>query len=160
MTMSAQTNSGRPSQARRSYYKQATSPRAWLPWYSRSKEEEKRQCTRRSLRCEIALTDEQMDEGGEVQSIPGECMNFSEGGLYAIVPIGFGVAIGQFYNFHLKIGECGPEPGLRHVVRQPGVITRTELLLGEDGKPDRVGIAVRFRGYRSGTVPMPRLYSV
>jgi hypothetical protein len=159
MTMSARANGGRSGQGRNLYHQQVTS-RFYLPWSFRTREEEKRQCARRSLRCELALVNAQTNDEGAPHSIPGECMNFSEGGLYAIVPIGFGVAMGQRYTFQLKIGECGPEPGSSHIVQQQGEITRTELLLGEGGSPDRVGIAVKFRGHRIGTVPMPRLFPV
>ena len=157
MAMSTQTNGGSSGPIGRSCYWQVAPPCGRVSWYSRSKDEEKRQCTRRSLRCEIVLVNDQMEDEGKARFILGECMNFSEGGLYGIVPIGFGVAIGQRYTFQLKIGECGPEPGLRNVVRQPGQIARTELLLGENGQPDRVGVAVKLTGHRSGTVPMPRL---
>lgn len=92
---------------------------------------------------------------GKPIGIPAECSNISQGGLYGVVPIGYGVAIGQRYKFQLTIGERGPEPGSRQVVSQQGEVVRAELLLGEDGYGDRVGIGVRLFGPRTGLVPMP-----
>jgi len=88
-------------------------------------------------------------------AIPAECTNIGNGGLYATVPIGYGVAIGQRYTFQLTIGERGPEPGSRQLVSQQGEIVRVELMLGEDGYADRIGIGVRLTGPRAGLIPMP-----
>jgi hypothetical protein len=86
--------------------------------------------------------------------IRAECRNVSQNGLYAEVPIGFGVAKGQQYVFHLDFGENGPSPGGEHVV-QPGTVVRTELLIAENGEEDRVGIGVRLHGHRVGVMPLP-----
>jgi len=122
-----------------------------------ARESEKRRLPRRSLQCELTMVNSigVGGDGGKPAAIPAECSNISQGGLYAVVPIGYGVAIGQRYRFELTVGERGPEPGSRQVVSQQGEIVRAELLLGEDGYGDRVGIGVRLHGPRTGLVPMP-----
>lgn len=136
--------------------RRSESPNYWIGrWRIRLRDEEKRQCLRRSLRCALLLNRNAAEGKGEPAAIPAECLNISSSGLYGIVPIGYGVAIGQRYTFRLTIGERGPEPGSRQVVSQQGEIVRAELLLGEDGYGDRVGIGVRLFGPRSGLVPMP-----
>lgn len=118
------------------------------------REQERRFHPRRPLSCAATL----VDHGNESSSlIPAECANIGHGGLYASVPIGHGVAIGKRYTFELQIGETGPEPGSRHTVSQRGEIVRAELMLGEGGYADRVGVGVRFCGPRSGDVPLPSL---
>ena len=89
------------------------------------------------------------------QAIEAECINIGDGGLFAILPINVPVAIGQRYTFRLNIGERGPEPGSRQRVSQQGEIIRLELLLGQTGYADRIGIGVRLFGPRCGIVPMP-----
>jgi len=149
---STQFSAGYPSPALHS----STSPKYWIGrWQVPLRNEEKRQCPRRTLRCSLALSDNAIDGKGEPRTVPAECLNISTSGLYGIVPIGYGVAIGQRYTFRLTIGERGPEPGSRQVVSQQGEIVRAELLLGEDGYGDRVGIGVRLFGPRTGLVPMP-----
>ena len=124
-------------------------------WLSVICEGEKRQCQRRPLRCMMVLIDTSKDQKDEPSAVPAECFNICEGGLYAIVPIGYGVAMGQHYTFSLSIGERGPEPGTRQVVYQHGKIVRTELLLGETGSGDRIGIGVQLYGHRTGCISMP-----
>jgi len=124
-------------------------------WQISMREEEKRQCQRRPLRCKMVLINRAADDSEEPIQIPADCLNFSDGGLYGIVPIGYGVAMGQKFTFKLTIGERGPEPGSQQIVYQHGKIVRTELLLGENGQSDRVGIGVYLYGHRTGCVPMP-----
>ncbi|MHC4445440.1 MAG: hypothetical protein ACYTF1_01060 [Planctomycetota bacterium] len=124
-------------------------------WPTATTEEEKRQYLRRPLRCKMVLIDNAQEEKNHPTTVPAECYNICDGGLYAIVTIGYGVAMGQHYNFRINIGERGPEPGTQQVVFQHGKIVRTELLLGESGKGDRIGIGVQLYGHRSGCVPMP-----
>jgi len=126
-----------------------------MRWQRATRDTERRQGPRRTLRCALRLTDNNLGQHSDPAVIPAECSNISNGGLYGIVPIGYGVAIGQRYTFQLTIGERGPEPGIRQIVSQQGEIVRAELLLGEDGYGDRVGIGVRLFGPRSGLVPMP-----
>lgn len=114
--------------------------------------EGKRQCPRRSLHCDICMVEPGVEN---TTMIRGECLNISDDGLYAIVPIDFNIAAGQRYWFELCIGELGPEPGDCQAVRQQGVITRTELVLDDD--QDRMGIGVHLIGQRSGIVPMPMM---
>ncbi len=113
---------------------------------------EKRQCPRRSLHCSVQMiplaTDQQPHPA---DAITAECWNISEGGLYATVPIGYGMAVGQRYVFRLRTRELGPD-GQQVVLRQ-GVVLRTELQLSSDG--DQVGVGVRFCGHRSGVLVTP-----
>lgn len=124
-------------------------------WAPPPREQEKRQCRRRSLRCKVVLIDGGTEDKDNPVVIPAECLNVGDGGLYAMVRMGYGVAIGKRYTFRLTIGERGPEPDSGQVVSQRGEVVRAELLLGEDGYADRVGIGVRLFGPRSGLVPMP-----
>ena len=120
-----------------------------------SPDEEKRQCRRRGLRCKMALIDNFGGPDAQPQSIPGECYNIGATGLYGIIPIGFGVGIGQRYTFQLTVGEPGPEPGSFQIVTQQGLVVRTELLMSPNGQTDRMGIGVQLVGQRSGLIPMP-----
>lgn len=123
-------------------------------WRASLARDDRRQIGRRSLHCKLLLIDDVADQRPDPQVIPAECLNVSDGGLYGVVPIGFGVAKGQRYTFRLLTNERGPEPGSQ-VVSQQGVIIRTELLVGADGTGDRVGVGVRLCGQRRGMVPMP-----
>jgi hypothetical protein len=116
--------------------------------------EEHRQVRRRPLRCGMSLV-ASGSPSPDSPAIRGECMNVSEGGLYGTVPTGCGVSVGQRYTFHLTVHECGPEPGDTQTVSQQGIIVRTELLLDPEGTGDRVGLAVRLVGRRTGVIPMP-----
>ena len=120
-----------------------------------SPDEEKRQCRRRGLRCGMTLIDETNGPDAQPNTIPGECYNVSDMGLYGILPIGFGLSTGQRYTFQLKVGEPGPEAGGAQIVTQQGTVVRTELLISPDGKTDRVGIGVQLYGSRCGLIPMP-----
>lgn len=127
-----------------------------MHWVRSSPDEEKRQCNRRGLRCKMTLIDNAPAEDIQVHPIPAECMNISDNGLYGIVPIGYGVAMGQRYTFQLEIAERGPESGAdEQVVSQQGTIVRAELLINPDGEGNRVGIGVKLLGRRTGIVPMP-----
>lgn len=124
-------------------------------WQMPTRESEKRQAPRRSLSCSLSLIGGPRGSRAAPVTVPADCCNISSGGLYAIVTIGYGVAIGQRYTFQLTVGERGPEPGTRQIVSQQGEVMRAELLLGEDGYGDRIGIGVRLFGPRAGMVPMP-----
>ncbi len=132
-----------------------TSSTVVIRWQRATTGTEKRQWPRRSLRCALVLNSSVVEPQAKLVTVPAECSDISNGGLCAIVPLGYGVAIGQRYTFQLTIGERGPEPGSLQTVSQQGEIVRAELLLGEDGYADRVGIGVRLFGPRSGLVPMP-----
>jgi len=122
-------------------------------WRPVAREKEAREYPRRALRCRVTLFDSTATkEAGAV--IPAECSNFSNGGLYAVVPMGYGVAIGRRYTFELAIDEPGPEPDHRQVFSRQGEITRAELLFGKNGYADHVGIGVRLFGPCSGLVPV------
>ena len=124
-------------------------------WSTAMLEKEKRQYQRRPLRCKLVLLDIAKPEQDDAVTIPADCYSICEGGLYGIVSLGYGVAMGQHYTFRLTIGERGPEPGSRQIVFQHGKIVRTELLLGESGDGDRIGIGVQLYGHRTGCIPMP-----
>ena len=114
--------------------------------------EEKRQCPRRSLHCRASLVNEAGTKD-DVIIISAECTNVSSNGLFAILPMGYGLAIGQRRTFRLAVRECGPETGSENIVSQDGEIVRVELLLGEDGHSDQIGIGVRLFGPRAGLLP-------
>ena len=120
-----------------------------------SPDEEKRQCRRRGLRCKLALIDDSGGPDTQPRMIPGDCFNVSDTGLYGIVPIGYGVTLGQRYTFQLTVGERGPDSGSHQLVTQQGSIVRSELLVGPAGQTDRMGIGVQLVGQRSGVIPMP-----
>lgn len=126
-------------------------------WQTVARDVEKRGGVRRTLRCRMQLIDTGGQHHPDPKGIPAECLNVSTGGLYGIVPIGYGVAIGQRFTFRLAVGERGPEPGAGQIVSQQGEVVRAELLLGEDGYGDRVGIGVKLFGPRSGHIPMPAM---
>lgn len=117
--------------------------------------DERRQCYRRELCCDLQLIDNVMSDPMTARIVPGRCLDVSDAGLYATVPLGHGVTIGQRYTFRIMVPERGPEPGATQVVSQQGVIVRTELLVGCEGIEDRLGVGVRLTGHRSGVVPMP-----
>ena len=112
-----------------------------------------RQCARRALRCHVLMIDLAEEGKDGPLTIPGECLDISDSGLYAIVPIGYGVVVGQQFTFQLTISERGPEPGACQVVSQRGRVIRTDLLMSSDGH--RLGVGVRLVGPRSGVVAMP-----
>jgi hypothetical protein len=122
-------------------------------WDLATRDREKRQGRRRSLRCQVRLTDE--TSGGNGTHIIADCLNIGDHGLFAILPEGVEAAIGQRYTFRLAIGERGPEPGCHQYVSQSGEVRRVELLLNEMGTGIRIGIGVRLLGPRSGSLPMP-----
>ena len=103
----------------------------------------------------MSLIDHSPGEDVQAHPVPADCLNVSDSGLYGVVSIGYGVAMGQRYTFQLAIPERGPEPGSRQVVSQQGVIVRTELLINPKGEGDRVGIGVQLIGQRAGVIPMP-----
>jgi hypothetical protein len=124
-------------------------------WEVATRDREKRQGRRRSLHCPVLLTGD--EDGRKEKQIQAQCINIGDSGLFAVVPASANVAIGQRYTFRLDIGERGPEPGCHQSVAQQGEIIRLELLLGEDGYADRIGVAVRLCGPRCGIVPMPAM---
>ncbi len=169
MAVSAQTHkskgSARVTQSRSSAIPSVPIPSAARPgagnplglrWPVTTRDIEGRQCARRSLHGEFRLVDDVAEEKESPQIIPGECLNISDGGLYGTVPLGYGVAIGQCFTVRLEIDERGPEPGSLQNISQKGRILRAELMIGEDGYADRVGIAIQLYGHREGVIPMPQ----
>ncbi|MBI4581510.1 MAG: hypothetical protein HY718_17550 [Planctomycetes bacterium] len=114
-----------------------------------------RQSQRRALHCNMLLIEPGGLETDGSGVVPGECLNVGDGGLYGTVPLCYGVGLGQHYTVRLMVDERGPEPGAMQVVSQQGKIVRTELLMGRDRGEDRLGIAVKLYGHRSGVLPMP-----
>jgi len=126
-----------------------------MHWVRSSPDEEKRQCNRRGLRCKMTLINNSPGDDVQAHLVPGDCLNVSDSGLFGVVPIGFGVAMGQRYTFQLSIPERGPEPGAEQVISQQGTIVRAELLINPNGEGNRVGIGVQLIGQRTGVIPMP-----
>jgi|GEM_PF-1953244 len=114
-----------------------------------------RQTVRRPLRCKLVLVNDVMSAPVHAGVIPGECLNVSDGGLYAVVPLGCGVRVGHRYTCRLFIPERGPEPGPVQTVSQQGMVLRTELLAGGGRDEDRLGVAIKLIGHRSGVMPLP-----
>ena len=107
-------------------------------------EEEKRSCRRWGCGYSAALIKKSENDLDTV--IPAKCVNISNDGLYAIVPMGYGVAIRQRYTFQLTLRERCSENISDKFVCQEGEIARAELLFGDDGFADHIGIGVRFFG--------------
>ncbi|MHC4442696.1 MAG: hypothetical protein ACYTF1_19700 [Planctomycetota bacterium] len=123
-------------------------------WKHTTDDSVKRVCERHSYKHEVLMLNGTSNNDAP-KPIPAECTNISDSGLYAIVPFGYGVALKQRYNFQLTINRPGPEQGPRDLISQRGEIMRVELLFGEDGYADHVGIGVRLFGPRTGTLPIP-----
>jgi hypothetical protein len=68
--------------------------------------------------------------------------NISRGGMYAAVPIGYGLAVGQCYEVRLRAqtDDIGPAPGA--IVEGRAAVVWTELRL--DGGDDRLGVGLQF----------------
>jgi hypothetical protein len=123
-------------------------------WIHTIDDSEKRLSERHSYNNKVFMLNGTSDDGTP-KPIPAECTNISDSGLYAIVPFGYGVALKQHYYFQLTINKPGPEQGSWNLVSQRGEIMRVELLFGEDGHADHIGIGVRLFGPRTGTLPIP-----
>lgn len=108
-------------------------------WATGVTHEENRQCPRHSIQQELLITDPDWWETENQLPIHGECLNVSEEGLYALVPGGYRLAVGQRYQFQLR-----PRTGSEKQVSQLGTIVRTEIVLGHG--QDRLGIGVRLAG--------------
>ena len=70
--------------------------------------------------------------------------NISDGGLRLTVPVGFGLAVGQRHEVQLcqpdTEGESCNLVGEGHYA----TVVRTEIMLGGEGKEDRVGVSLCF----------------
>ena len=106
-------------------------------WSTGQTPEESRISPRRTLQCAVIMTDTAWYEAENPLPVRGECLNVSDHGLYAVVPNGFGLAIGQQYLLQL----LSPDPETDSEPRL-GTIVRTERLL-RDGA-DHLGIGIRF----------------
>ena len=149
------TTTPQPSQGRTRSHTLPTGKAYQMHWVRSSPDEEKRQCNRRGLRCKMTLIEHSPVDDIQAHPVPANCLNVSDSGLYGVVPIGYGVAMGQRYTFQLAIPERGPEPGAEQVISQQGLIVRAELLFNPKGEGNRVGIGVQLIGRRSGVIPMP-----
>ncbi len=105
----------------------------WVRWGLAKCADESRIHARMLAECQVRLVDL---KGQNVVCCSVD--NFSAGGLHALAPVGYGLGVGQRYEFHLEIPE-GPLP---NSVVEYGTVVRTELLLGE--QEDQQGISVRF----------------
>jgi hypothetical protein len=108
-------------------------------WATGVTPDESRQRPRRSVQCEVLMTEPGWWETENPLPIRGECRNLSQDGLYAVVPVGYGLAVGQRYLFHLRWPDGRDDP-----VSQQGTIVRTQVLLGQGD--DQIGIGVRLNG--------------
>lgn len=108
-------------------------------WCTGVQRDECRRAPRRTVDLEVLMTDPGWWETENPLPVRGECRNLSEGGLYMVAPIGYGLAVGQRYLFHVGATDGGGQHESRH-----GTIVRSEVLLGEDD--DRLGLGVRFDG--------------
>lgn len=106
-------------------------------WSTNTAQDECRRRPRRPVRSEVLMTDLGWWDTENPLPIRGEVLNLSENGMYVIAPIGYGLAAGQRYVFHLGSPD---EQGGR--ASHHGTIVRTEVLLGQDD--DRLGLGVRF----------------
>jgi len=104
-------------------------------WATGTGQEESRRKPRQAVQFEVLMTDPGWWETENPLPIRGECRNVSENGLYVVAPIGYGLAAGQRYIFHLG----GHVEGR---LSQYGTIVRTEVLIGQS--EDWVGLGVRF----------------
>ncbi|GMU23860.1 MAG: hypothetical protein AMXMBFR13_39380 [Phycisphaerae bacterium] len=102
---------------------------------------EGRESGRRNVHCELLMIDPVAGEVDNPLPIRGECVNASAKGIYATVPIGYGLAVGQRYLFQVQLRGPDLEP---RPIRQYGTIVRTELLFSD--AEDRLGIGVRMAG--------------
>ncbi|HOB73922.1 MAG TPA: PilZ domain-containing protein [Phycisphaerae bacterium] len=105
-------------------------------WATGVTQQECRQCPRRPMRHELLITDPDWWETENPLPIRGECLNLSEEGLYAVVPDGLGMAVGQRYLFEMHSER--DEDRLSRL----GTIVRMEMTLGHGH--DQVGIGVRL----------------
>ena len=103
-------------------------------WATGIAQDESRRKPRRAAQFEVLMTDPGWWETENPLPIRGECRNISENGLYVVAPIGYGLAVGQRYVFH--VGSPGDHES------HYGTIVRTEVLLGEND--DWVGLGIRF----------------
>jgi len=101
--------------------------------------EEKRDYSRRSIRCNLWMIDV------ESQSVLRcKTNDISDAGLNASAAIGFGLAIGQRYELRIANGGAGgvSSPHLATPLGY-GTVVRSGIEVDE-GEVDRVGFAVRF----------------
>jgi hypothetical protein len=106
-------------------------------WATGTAQDESRRKPRQATRFEVLMTDPGWWETENPLPIRGECRNVSENGLYVVAPIGYGLAAGQRYVFHLDSSA-----GHDAQVSRYGTIVRTEVLLGKSD--DWVGLGVHF----------------
>jgi hypothetical protein len=106
-------------------------------WATGTAQDECRRKPRRAVQSEVLMTDPGWWETENPLPIRGEARNVSDNGMYVIAPIGYGLAVGQRYVFH--VGASDEHNGR---ASHYGTIVRTEVLLGRDD--DRVGLGVRL----------------
>jgi len=104
---------------------------------------EKRQSPRQDLHCSALLIDHAGAKGSP-RTIPAECKNASRSGLFVIVPVGYGVAIGQRYDIQLVMEEPIGGVSAPEIISHTGEIIRASLQFHENGYADRIGIGVRL----------------
>ncbi|GMV95926.1 MAG: hypothetical protein AMXMBFR83_02950 [Phycisphaerae bacterium] len=108
-------------------------------WSTGLAHEERRSSPRQAISCEVLMTDPTWCETENPLPVRGACLDVSEDGLHAVLPDGYGLAVGQRYVFRLRPFEGEPES-----VPLLGTIVRAEPLV-RDGS-DAVAIGVRLLG--------------
>jgi len=100
---------------------------------------DQRDYMRRRIECDMWLIDPLS------QSVT-RCMtgDISDAGLHATAPVGFGLAVGQRYEVRIACRQSDVTSS-PHLAKSLGFATviRARIKTGE-GKPDRVGCALRF----------------
>lgn len=108
-------------------------------WSTGGTGDESRRAPRRTVNLEVLLTDPGWWETANPLPVRGECRNLSDNGLYMVAPIGYGLAVGQRYLFHV-----GPTHGRGPHESRHGTVVRAEVVLGDDA--DHLGLGVCFDG--------------
>jgi hypothetical protein len=111
----------------------------WRPTSKLGDGEENRDYARRQLECDMWMID-----SSSQSVLRCKTDDIGDAGIHATAPIGFGLAVGQRYE--VRIASCqgrdGASPQLATSLGFATVI-RAGIQVS-NGKPDRVGFAVRF----------------
>jgi hypothetical protein len=107
-------------------------------WTTRTHRFEQRDYARRAVAYELFLIDPESEAVCRSRT-----QNVSDAGVFAMAPIGFGLAIGQRYEIRMAVGEGDSfiTGGIRSLGY--GTVIRSEMRVGRD-HPDQIGVAIRF----------------
>jgi len=98
---------------------------------------EQRDHRRREVTHDLWLT----DLGGDT-ILRCKCRNLSAGGLYAVAPVGYGLAVGQRYELRMSPGVTRSASMLLGDTLGYATVIRTHMNVHTD--EDTVGVAMRF----------------